>query len=78
MQNAAFVSHEPLHSQYTDKQSTILFSRLFDVGFSSIETLNYTQNEQKIVLEKLLEFYKIHFDNLGEIKSLGVLKEVLK
>jgi DNA repair protein RecO (recombination protein O) len=78
MQNAAFVSHEPLHSQYTDKHSTVLFSRLFDIGFSSIEALNYTQNERKIVLEKLLEFYKIHFDNLGEIKSLGVLKEVLK
>jgi DNA repair protein RecO (recombination protein O) len=78
MQNAAFVSHEPLHSQFTDKHSTVLFSRLFDVGFSSLEALNYTQNERKIVLEKLLEFYKIHFDNLGEIKSLGVLKEVLR
>ena len=77
MQSAAFVSHEPLHSQFTDKHSTLLFARLFDVGFSSLETLNYTQNERKIVLEKLLEFYKIHFDNFGEIKSLNVLKEVL-
>ena len=78
MQNAAFVSHEPLHNQFTDKHSTLLFSRLFDIGFSSLETLNYAQNERKIVLEKLLEFYKIHFDNLGEIKSLSVLKEILR
>lgn len=78
LQSALFVSHEPLHNQFADKHVTILFSRLFDIDSSSIEKLNYTQNERKLVLEKLLEFYKIHFDNLGEIKSLEVLKEVLK
>ena len=78
LQSAVFVSHEPLHNQFADKHSTSLFSRLFEVDFSTLETLEYTQNERRIVLEKLLEFYKIHFDNLGEIKSLGVLKEVLR
>lgn len=78
LQSALFVSHEPLHNQFADKHVTILFSRLFDIDSSSIEKLDYTQNERKLVLEKLLEFYKIHFDNLGEIKSLEVLKEVLR
>jgi len=78
LQSALFVSHEPLHSQFTDKQSTVLFSRLFEAEAPTLEGLNYTQNERKIVLEKLLEFYKIHFDSLGEIKSLAVLKEVLR
>ena len=31
-----------------------------------------------IILEKLIFFYKIHMDGLGEIKSLEVLQEVLK
>jgi DNA repair protein RecO (recombination protein O) len=78
MQAAAFVNHEPLHSQFTDKHSTVLFSRLFEIGFSSVETMNYTQHERKVMLEKLLEYYRIHFDNLGEIKSLSVLREVLR
>jgi DNA repair protein RecO (recombination protein O) len=30
------------------------------------------------ILEKLIFFYKIHMDNLGEIKSLEVLREVLR
>jgi len=77
LQSAHFVSREPVHNQFTDKQSTVLFSRLFDVDFSSIETLNYTQNERKLMLDKLLEFYRIHFDNLGEIKSLTIIREVL-
>ncbi|MBL7972549.1 MAG: DNA repair protein RecO [Prolixibacteraceae bacterium] len=77
LQNASFVSHEPIHNQFTDKHLTVLFSRLFDVDSSSIESLDYTQNERKLVLGKLLEFYRIHFDHLGEIKSLEVLREVL-
>lgn len=78
LQSALFVSHEPVHDQFTDKHLTVLFSRLFDVDSSSIEKLDYTQNDRKLVLEKLLAYYKIHFDHLGEIKSLEVLKEVLK
>lgn len=78
LQSARFVSHEPLHNQFTDKQLTVLFSRLFDVDSSSIENLDYTQHERRLVLEKLLEFYRIHFGNLGEFKSLEVLKEVLR
>ncbi len=78
LQKAQFVSHEPIHNQFADKQATILFAKLFEQDSFSLENLNYTANERKIVLEKLLEFYKIHFDNLGEIKSLSVLREVLR
>lgn len=78
LQSALFVSHEPLHSQYTDKQITTLFSRLFEVDSSSVGELVYSPAERRIVLEKILEFYQIHFDNLGVIKSIEVLKEVLR
>jgi len=78
LQKAHFVSHEPLHNQFTDKHITPLFSKLFDVNHASLETLEYTQSDRRQILEKLLEYYKIHFDNMGEIKSLSVLQEVLK
>lgn len=78
LQTARFVSHEPLHSQFTDKHLTVLFTRLFTIDSSSIEDLDYNQRERRLVLEKLLEFYHIHLGNLGEFKSLEVLKEVLK
>lgn len=78
LQTARFVSHEPLHSQFTDKHLTVLFTRLFTIDSSSIEDLDYNQRERRLVLEKLLEFYHIHLGNLGDFKSLEVLKEVLK
>jgi len=78
LENANFVSHEPLHNQYADKHLTALFARLFDADSLYIEDLGYTQNDRKLVLDKLLDYYRIHFGSLGEIKSLEVLKEVLK
>jgi DNA repair protein RecO (recombination protein O) len=78
LQSAQFVSHEPVHSQFADKQVTGLFSRLFEIDLSSVDALNYTHSERKLVLGKILEFYQIHFDNLGTIKSLDVLKEVMR
>lgn len=78
LQKARFVSHEPMHNQFADKYITILFSRLFDVDYASLDKLEYTQNDRRMVLEKLLEYYHIHFDNMGEIKSLIVLQEVLR
>jgi DNA repair protein RecO (recombination protein O) len=77
LQKAQFVNHEPPHNQFTDKHLTLLFARLFEVDHSTLEKLDYTHNDRKLVLEKLLEYYRIHFDSLGEIRSLSVLKEVL-
>jgi len=78
LQKARFVSHEPLHNQFADKHVTGLLSRLFEVDHLSLEQLQFTHHDRQLVLEKLLEYYRIHFDNLGEIRSLIVLKEVLK
>lgn len=78
LESASFVSHEPTHNQFTDKHLTTLFARLFNAENIDFEHLDYSHNERKLVLDKLLDFYHIHFGNLGEIKSLDVLKEVLK
>ncbi len=78
LQKAQFVSHEPIHNQFTDKHITRLFATLFDVDYASVEKLEYSQNERRQLLDKLLEYYRIHFDNMGVIKSLDILREVLR
>lgn len=78
LQKARFVSHEPLHGQFADKHVTSLFARLFGVDQTTLEQLEYNHNDRRLVLDMLLHYYRIHFDNLGEIRSLSVLKEVLK
>lgn len=78
LQKGRFVSHEPPHNQFADKHVTSLLARLFDIDCESLQKLNYSQSDRKQILLKLLEYYHIHFDNLGEIRSLPVLQEVLR
>ncbi len=78
LQKAQFVTYEPVHRHFADKQVTKLFSRLFDVDAGTLEKLDYTHSERTLVLDMLLEFYRIHFDYLGEIRSIEVLKEVFR
>lgn len=78
LQKAQFVSHEPLHGQFADKHLTSIFARLFTIDQTSLNTLNYNHNDRRLLLDMLLEYYRVHFDNLGEIRSLSVLKEVLQ
>lgn len=78
LQKGQFVSHEPGHLHYTNKYDTLLFTRLLATDSTTLDQLEYTQNERKNLTEILMKYYKIHFDLLGEIKSLPILQEVMK
>lgn len=76
LQKARFTSSEPIHPQYMNKHITSLFAQLFDLGFSNLHEFNLTGSERQELLQKLIDFYQIHFEMIGELKSLRVLKEV--
>lgn len=78
LKNATFVSREPVHGQFADKRETEMLARLIEADSSELASLGYSQADRKAVLRKLLDFYRIHFDDLGSLKSLEVLTEVLK
>ena len=50
--------------------------QLLTSGFGSVIALDRSRRLR--ILEKLVFFYKIHMDGLGEIKSMEVLKEILR
>jgi len=76
LQKAIFVSSEPTHPHFMDKHTTELFVHLFDLDFSNLHEFNLTGHDRQVLLTKFLEFYRLHFEFFGEIKSLAVFKEV--
>ena len=75
--SASFSASEPLHNQFMDSETTLKFKELFQSDLGKIEMLSYSNRQRTVLLAHLLEYYKIHLDLVGEIKSLAVLKEVL-
>jgi DNA repair protein RecO (recombination protein O) len=76
LKKAEFVSSEPAHPQFMDKRATEIFVRLFGLSFSNLPDLQLSGSDRHSLLQKIIEFYHIHFELLGELKSLRVLKEV--
>ncbi len=54
----------------------VILSELTRRSFQNLEELNITSKVRSELLFRLIEFYKIHFDNIGQINSYKVLKEI--
>ena len=74
---ASFCADEPFHTQFMDIETSSKFMELYGTGLDQIEKLSYNNRWRTVLLSRLLEYYKIHLDLVGELKSLTILKEVL-
>jgi DNA repair protein RecO (recombination protein O) len=51
-------------------------TQLNEYSFKNLEKIKIDNNTRSSLLEKFIEYYKIHLEGIGTIKSLAVLKEV--
>ncbi len=76
--SASFKQTEPAHQQFMDVDTTNKFRELFLVDIIESEQIRLSGAQRTVLLSKLLEYYKIHMDLKEEIKSLAVLKEIMR
>lgn len=58
------------------KDAREMLSELTRKSFQNLEHIDINSQIRIELLEKLVEFYKIHFENIAQINSLKVLKEI--
>ena len=76
LRKGAVVPFEPSHPLFVNKEVTEYLCTLSTLKIQEISDFKISRNLRENLLSKLIEYYQLHFDNLGEIKSIGVLKEV--
>ena len=59
----------------TEEEKTAM-TQLYEYSFKKLEKIKIDNNTRSSLLEKFIEYYKIHLEGIGTIKSLAVLKEV--
>jgi DNA repair protein RecO (recombination protein O) len=69
-------SVEPAHSEVMNLYETQLFRQLTGISLRDLPEFTINRETREILLRKMITYYQHHFDALGEIKSLAVLKEV--
>ena len=76
MKKGAVVSFQPSHPFYANKEVTEALLNLAPIKMKNISEFHVTRTIRDSLLTALVDYYQLHFDNLGEIKSLKVLREV--
>lgn len=76
LSKGAVVPFEPRHPMFVNKEATAIVIKLALLKINELAALNMKRSMRELLLEKLIDYYRLHFDTLGEIKSLKVLQEV--
>ena len=76
LNKGTIVGFEPSHPLFANKELTSYLKQLSFLKINELGELKISGNTRDGLLSVLVDYYRLHFDNLGEIKSLDVLREV--
>jgi DNA repair protein RecO (recombination protein O) len=76
LKKGSVVPFEPSHPFFANKEVTEYLISLSSLKIHDLSDLKIPRAIRENMLTVLLDYYQLHFDNLGEIKSLSVLREV--
>ena len=77
MKAGTFSRYKPEGLYYLSPPHTQNFAALLQTGFENIGQLKFSNDERRYLLHKLLDYYALHVEGFGNIKSHEVLVEVL-
>lgn len=71
-----FVKNIPGHQHFIDEPISKYLSVYLAISFSDLDNNKLSYKLRKEFLEKLLEYYKIHIEGFGNLKSYPVLQAI--
>ena len=74
--DGVFTNTLPPHTHVLQEPHTSLFQRLMQVSFEDASVVKINPEDRKILLKKLIEFYRLHTENFGQPNSLYILEEI--
>jgi DNA repair protein RecO (recombination protein O) len=77
MKNGTFSPYKPDSVSYLSPPHTNNFYNLLQNSFGDIENIKLSNDERRYLINKILEYYAMHIEGFGNIKSHEVLEEVL-
>lgn len=78
LKKGAIVPFEPTHPLYANKEVTGHLIALSMLKINELDSFKVPRKMRDSILQTLVDYYQLHFENLGEIKSLNVLREVFQ
>jgi len=77
LQEGISLSQPPPHQDYIKPPISNLLQTIFGSNFEDIKTLKIDNNNRKLLLTALIDYYALHLSNFGNLKSKEILEEIL-
>ena len=77
LKNGVFSRYKPDSTLYLSPPHTQNFTALLQCSFENILQLKLSNDDRRYLIQKLLEYYALHMEGFGNIRSHEVLEEVL-
>jgi DNA repair protein RecO (recombination protein O) len=70
-------SVQPSHSYYIDGKALAALEQLSQMEYPQLDDFNPSRSTRLELLDKLLDFLKIHIPEMTELKSVKILHEIM-
>lgn len=72
-----FTAFEPIHPHALSDTPAQVFGQLLSVEMEAHATVRVSSSDRRVLLQKLIDYYRLHLDGMREITSHKVLEEVM-
>jgi len=76
LREGIFQADLPSHMNYMDVMLSGIFYTLLQSSMNFSAPLSAPVHQKRMLIEKILDYYRLHLTNFSEIKSLRILEEV--
>lgn len=66
----------PSHPHFIAEPQLSILRQLMAIGYEEAHQVSISRADRKYLLEKILDFYRLHTENFGEINSMQILEEI--
>jgi DNA repair protein RecO (recombination protein O) len=77
MKNGVFCNYKPDTTLYLSPPHTNNFAGLLQYNFENLSQLKLNNEERRYLIQKLLDYYSLHIESFGNVRSHDILEEVL-
>jgi len=77
LQEGLFTTFIPYHKAFTAPSTTKLLHQAIGTNFELMGTLILNNQQRKMLLSAILNYYSLHLSNFDNLKSLEILEEIL-
>jgi len=74
--NGIFTPQIPGHPHFLNKEESVIFFRLLRMNYENFGFHSFSRKERTTIINHILEYYRLHFTDFPEIKSLAVMQSL--